>query len=169
LERLRAVRAGSPDAAVTVAALDDPPLDIDVASIFAAPAAQPSPSPDQLWSIADHRDVVMADRLCVARRGFTVALVGNVHASVGHDGPGGYVPMGWHIAGRVPSTVALLGTHSGGTYWAITDPDAGGAVQRATATAMTSPGAQWRAEPDGRGYHGTVHVGPITASLPHAP
>lgn len=114
------------------------------------------------------RDEAMAGRLLAVAKespdGFLVALSGNVHnrTARGSRGMGERVLKG---AGAERLTSLDL-SHNGGTAWICEATEGCGPLR--LRGGGTGPGLQVNlyAEPDSMGYHGTYHVGEITASPP---
>ncbi len=159
---------------VTVVAMDGP---------WVAPGS--AVAMEYLHLLEAPRDETMARHLLDAmdrnRKAFTVVLAGPEHVTVGTD-HAGRPTLGRYISQWHPQAVALLGRSSGGQAWGlradeqspesseIAELDAGftPGPHAVPDDAELSPGAQWadRVGPDG--FHGYVHVGPVTASPPAA-
>ncbi len=131
---------------------------------------------DYLHLLEAPRDETMARHLLSAMDqdpgAVTFVLAGAEHVAVGSDASG-RPTLGRYVTQWHPRTVGLLGRSSGGTAWGLQvgeNPTVGehptGGPRPVPDDAELEPGAQWadRVGPDG--YHGYVHVGPVTSSPP---
>lgn len=142
----------------------------DVVAMDGPWVAPGSPIPLHLMDHLERpRDETMADRLLRSMdrhpKAFTVVLADAAHTRCRRDPSPtlGSIVSSWH-----PRTICLLGQTTGGQSWVLSGDDRPDGAYPMPAIDLDA-GAWWAPEPGPDGHHGTVTIGPVTASPPWEP
>lgn len=129
-----------------------------------------SPIPlDLIDHLERPRDETMADRLLRAMdrhpKAFTIVLADPSHTRcLRSPAPTlGSMISSWH-----PRTICLAGQATAGASWVLTGDDQPDGPYPVP-TIDLDAGAMWAPEPGPDGHHGTLTIGPVTASPPFEP
>jgi hypothetical protein len=116
------------------------------------------------------RDEKMAERLIALRkerpRDLILVLTGNLHnrITVGVPWDAAYKPMGWYLVQRGVNLVSLQATYASGEIWSCDGKGSCGPHPVTGKDRGEAPAIELKATPDS--VHGTLYVGPLTASPP---
>jgi len=124
----------------------------------------------EILQFARKRDLAMAETVLAIRKKYpkstVIVLAGNVHTKVKKGAPwdAEYIPMGWHVAQKIPKVVSLNVQSSGGEAWASTDKGIGimglHGIDRGR-----DPFIELFAQLTD-GYHGVLYAGELSAARP---